>query len=169
MGTNFYRRKKLSSFNKELAKHYIDVGKILGEEDSLAAMIAEYDEEVHICKRSWGWQINFDHNWGIYYQPNKESLMKFLDEEGYEIVDEYGEVLTSEDFWDMVKCHNANPACHYTSESYEKEEIEKNPMLRYYDDCQEDRQRVFERFGIQTKFNDFQVDGLRWAVFSEFC
>lgn len=169
MGTNFYRRKKRSSFNKELASHYITVEKIFGSTDSLESMLDEYNEKVHICKRSWGWQICFDHNWGLHYQPNKESLSKFLEDENYEIVDEDGEVLTTEDFWDMVKCHNSNPQCYHTSEIYEKEEREKN---RYYHnyviECKEDRRRVLETFGIETQFNDFEVDGLRWAVYSDF-
>lgn len=133
MSTNFYRRKKGST-----------------------------DDGIHICKRTWGWQICFDHNWGVYYQPNKDSLSSFLLEDGYEIVDEYGEILSVEDFWDMVKCHNNITECFRTMKDI--------PLSG--DDMHtgnEDKKRVFETFGIQTDLLDFITpDGLRWNVSSDF-
>lgn len=108
MGTNFYRVKKQETFNKELAKHYIEVGKLLGE-DSLESMIQDLKEEIHICKRSAGWQVLFDFNEGRYYKKSRKSLDEFLNEEGYEVEDEYGTRYSPREFWNLVNEHNSSP------------------------------------------------------------
>lgn len=175
MGTNFYRRhipteddyKKLHSLIIE-RKLKSDWEHEDDPYDSVANLV-EYltGEGVHICKRSWGWQVSFDHNWGKYYQPCRADLERFLSEPGYGIFDEYGAQLTPEQFWKEMDEHNANPASKFTSKTYDEYNIATYGKADYK--CREDIVKVRETFGIVTDYNDFEVDGLRFAVFSGFC
>lgn len=101
MGTNFYRVKDPLSFSQEIANKYIETRKLLGK-DSLNSYLDSFKEQIHICKRSAGWKILFDHNNYIYYKDNREALNDFLKEPGYIIQDEYGEQYSLEAFWKMV-------------------------------------------------------------------
>lgn len=170
MGTNFYRQRKKESFNKELATHYIQVDQILGDKDCLESLLEDYKDcqEIHICKRSYGWKVCFDHNWGVYYQPDRASLTKFLSEDGYEIVDEYGGVYTVDEFWSEIDKHNSYDHNKYDSKLYYEEE-QSNQIYRYKCIADDDRRKVEEKFGITTEYNDFySEDGLRWAVYTDF-
>lgn len=169
MGTNYYRIKTISKEDREnLHKKLDEVLDVRGRYYILTEELegVKNKSEVHICKSSCGWQVNFDHNWGKYYQPNRKSLEAFLSEPDTWIEDEYGEKISYDDFWKFVKEHNENPWNSWTSKTYR---IEK---LNGYNDacyCKGDINRCKELFGIDAgKENDFQVDGLRFAVFSDF-
>ena len=160
MGTNYYRIKKISPEVRKEINMYLDKNDL----SSLRSYLNEIIEEnkVHICKTSWGWQTLFDHNWGKYYKPTRQSLEQFLKEPDTYVVDEYGEKITFEEFWDMVDTRNAHPNNKYTSELYRKE----NPSAVC---CNyEDNRKCYEMFGIFTTESDFKNTGLRWAVFSDF-
>lgn len=163
MGTNYYRIKKASRKDKEEVIDLINSDKLELAQEKLSEII----DKVHICKSSFGWQIRFDHNNGKYYKPNKESLDKFLREDETYIEDEYGEKISVDDFWKFVEAHNSNPRNSFTSESYDKWEKENNPSYFPYK-CAEDIRNVYSLFGIETHENDFQVDGLRFAVYTDF-
>nr|DAW10711.1 MAG TPA: hypothetical protein [Caudoviricetes sp.] len=167
MGTNYYRMKTISKEDREkLHKKLDEVLDVRGGDYILTEELEEIKNksEVHICKSSCGWQVNFDHNWGKYYQPNRKSLEAFLSEPNTWIEDEYAEKISYDDFWKFVKEHNEHPRNRWTSKSYREESG--------YDDscyCKKDILRCKELFGIDAgKETDFEVDGLRFAVFSNF-
>lgn len=116
MGTNYYLRKKTSNIDKEKILSYLD-----SEYEKLRKQVsiniydldmsledfcyeiklnnAPYIEEIHIGKRSYGWQFLWDYHNSKYYQANLEDIKKFLSNPDYEIVDEYGETYTFEQFF----------------------------------------------------------------------
>lgn len=171
MGTNYYRIKEIpKEKRKKLHDLLDDVLDNRCQNIEFENAIKDIEEEryTHICKSSVGWQICFDHNWGKYYQPNRKSLEEFLSEEGTHIEDEYGEKISYEDFWNMVKKHNGNPHNSWTSKSYEEHERRNG---RYYNPirCTEDIDKCHTMFGVDCNGeNDFAVDGLRFAVYSDF-
>lgn len=171
MGTNYYRIKPVYKEERDrLHKTLDDVLDKRGCEYELNEILEEVkkDHEVHICKSSCGWQVCFDHNWGKYYQPNRKSLEEFLSEEGTWIEDEYGDKISYDEFWKFVKKHNENPRNSWTSESYRKWE-EKTNGRRFTSYSLDDIERCKMLFGIDSNGeNDFTVDGLRFAVFSDF-
>lgn len=67
------------------------------------------NEGVHLGKSSYGWQFVFAYNDGEYYKDVK-GLKRWLD--GRVIHDEYGEVITQEQFWAKVdsKQGTVNPS-----------------------------------------------------------
>lgn len=170
MGTNYYRIKKVSEERRqELHKKLDDLLENKVSEWDFEQMIEDFkqEHEVHICKSSFGWQILFDHNWGKYYKPNRKSLEEFLSEEGTHIEDEYGDKITYDEFWDMVKKHNDNPKNIFTSKTYKEYDNYNSSFSSRY--CIEDFNRCKIIFGIDSHGEtDFEVDGLRFAVFSNF-
>lgn len=176
MGTNYYRRHIITEEDINCLHKLIDERKFTSgyysDEDNpyeSAQSLINYltGDGVHICKISCGWQVAFDHNWGKYYQPNRKSLEDFLNEPGTQIVDEYGDVLTSKEFWKIIDAHNANPRSRYTSSSYDEQMKKEYPYYTSYP-CYEDRYKVKEKFNIDTKADDFTVDGLRFCVYTDF-
>lgn len=171
MGTNYYRIKEIpKEKRKKLHNLLDDVLNNRCQSIELENAVKDIEEEhyTHICKSSCGWQVCFDHNWGKYYQPNRKSLEAFLSEEGTYIENEYGDKLSYEDFWDMVEKHNSNPHNSWTSKSYE--EYERNNGRTYPKYCSEVIEKCKQAFGIDSNGEtDFTVDGLRFAVYSDFC
>lgn len=173
MGTNYYRKPILTKEHKKKLHELIDMEKFHSTweegddpKSSVTNMIAWLTEGVHICKMSVGWYTCFDHNLGKYYQPNRKSLEEFLSEPGYEIVDEYGEKYTPEEFWNEVDERDARPNL-WDSEGYAKWEKENNG--RYYDHrCTDDIAKCEQMFNVHPTHNDFTVDNLRFAVFTDF-
>lgn len=163
MGTNYYLKRipteedvnKMQTLLKE--GEYADLEKTLAE---------EINKEIHICKCSCGWQTCFDHNWGDYWKPDRKSLEEWLSKPNYYIEDEYGEKITAEDFWKMVDERNANPKNHFTSLTYREWEIEHNGYISPL--CIEGIKKCKKLFKVKPEDNDFSVDGLRFAVFSDF-
>lgn len=170
MGTNYYRIKPISKEDrKELHKKLDEVLDVRGRDYILTEELEKIKNrsEVHICKSSFGWQINFDHNWGKYYQPNRKSLEEFLSEQGTWIEDEYGEKISYDDFWKLVKEHNENPRNRWTSKSYREYEKKNGVWHRPY--RTDDMEKCKMMFGVDCNGEyDFEVDGLRFAVFSDF-
>lgn len=170
MGTNYYRIKPITEEQRqELHKKLDNVLDKRGQRFDLEQALEEVENEhrVHICKSSCGWQVCFDHNWGKYYKPNRKSLEAFLSEEGTWIEDESGDRISYDEFWNMVDKHNKNPYNSLTSETYRKRE-EKNGGYWGYT-CKDDIERCKMQFGIDSNGeNDFTVDGLRFAVYSDF-
>lgn len=146
MGTNFYCHHILTEAEKDELKSFIDNGKL----DILKEELDNY-KPVHLCKMSCGWKTCFDHNWGEYYNPNKESIDAFI-RQGV-IKDEYGDVYTPEEFWFGVEVHDFTN----TKRSTENEYFE------------EDAVRCKQVFGITTNVSDFINDTLRFAVYTDFC
>lgn len=171
MGTNYYRIKPITEEERqELHKKLDNILNNISQKWELEEALETFEKEhqTHICKSSCGWQVCFDHNWGKYYQPNRNSLEKFLSEEGTWIEDEYGDKISYDDFWDYVKEHNGNSRNSWTSESYQKyeEKIHGRHFTKY---CPSEIEECEKQFGVDCNGGaDFIVDGLRFAVYSDF-
>ena len=110
MGTNVYARRKLSAEIKEAVKNAIDA-----DQYSYAAyLVDENSDEIHIGKRSCGWQFLFEENKEC-YENNRESINEFISRDDIILYNEYDDQLTPEIFWkDYVDCMNDG----YTYKSY---------------------------------------------------
>lgn len=178
MGTNFYMSKKKPS-NDELMKFIQDKEKD-GENavDSLIEMLRDNREEIHICKRSSGWHILYDHNYGKYWnEPTRESIQKYQRENGMVIHDEYGEEYTEEEFWNEMDEWEASRDDLWDSIGYEREypkdhhyHYSHSEILDYDRKCQFNLIN-FIRFDENGRLTgtDFWNDGMRWAISSDFC
>lgn len=168
MGTNYYRKRIPTEAERDelhtLLDKYMD-GKV--QDYEFRERFEQINEEIHICKTSWGWQVCFDHHWGEYYQPNRKDLERFLSETNTVIEDEYGERFTPEEFWDIVENHNSHERNRWTAKTYRLWEEAKGAFNPLYP---EDEIRKCESmFGVQCYGEtDFCVDGLRFAVYSDF-
>lgn len=160
MGTNFYCKRIPT---QDQLKSIADL--VVNEKiDEAIDKLHEINKEIHICKRSCGWQIGFDHNNGEYYQPTRKSLEEFLSQPDIKIIDEYNNEYTCEEFWKEIDEHNTNPRNGWDSKKYKQEQNEPSWTI-----CWSDIHNVKEMFGIETTVNDFYNDGLRWYVFTDFC
>lgn len=63
-------------------------------------------EGIHLGKSSFGWNFSFQYNGGKYYK-NVRAMKKWLKDK--QIVNEYGESVTHEDFWKMVRHKQKQP------------------------------------------------------------
>lgn len=171
MGTNYYRVKPYSKEEREELHKKLDEvidGKSCNYDLNELLESVQKKHSVHICKSSFGWQICFDHNWGEHYQPNRKSLEEFLSEPNTWIENEYGEKISYDDFWEFVKTHNENLNNSWTSESYWKHEMGNGKYFKpCY--CADDMEKCKMMFGVDSNGEtDFEVDGLRFAVYSDF-
>jgi len=155
MGTNFYRRRIPREEDYDRMSYLVSIKEL----DTLLDLLQGFKEKIHICKRSAGWEILFDHNWGKYYKISRKDLENFLSEPGTEIIDEYGKSYTCEEFWNMVDSWNSKPGLI----------SDKNTVTSgdYYA-CTFEKLRCKEELGIDPQYNDFKVDNIRFAVFSDF-
>ena len=161
MGTNFYCKRIPTQEQLNSIADLVVNKKI----DEAIDKLHEVDKEIHICKRSYGWQIGFDHNNGEYYQPTRKSLEEFLSQPDIKIIDEYKNEYTYEEFWKEIDKHNANPHNNWDSKKDLEKQIKSN-CPEYI--CWSDINKVKELFGIETTVNDFYNGGLRWIVFTNF-
>lgn len=171
MGTNYYKvyiptEQEIDDLQRDLTRlreirQGISKESVEDVKDHMREILSQA-ERVHICKMSCGWKTNFDHNWGKYYKLTKESIDVFLrSPDGY-MINEYGEIIDIDEFWEDTFERDAKPNV-FTSELYRK----AHPDERYYP-CVDDQKKVKEIFGIETRENDFESDGLRFAVFTDF-
>lgn len=150
MGTNFYLRKKLSEYEKEIGMQYLNDD----DYDSLRDLIPE---DIHIGKRSGGWKFLFNANNFEYFDTTKKSLIDWL--KSGQIIDEYNQKYTFEEFW-----NNERP-------------IKGWDLKEYYEQSKEDVyyvesktiQKFKELFDIDVNLHgEFYIDNLRFTTFDEF-
>ena len=133
MGTNFYTKIIDSKEEKESLKRTFNSflkGKI--SKDALISVINNSNKEIHLGKRSGGWQFLWDHNNGKYYDLSLKDIESFIKDKCFNTVyDEYGdfyswkEFITKEIGSFLYKDNN-----HFNGESYEKYVIE-NPLEKW--------------------------------------
>ena len=165
MGTNFYCKRIPT---QDQLKSIADL--VVNEKiDEAIDKLHEVNKEIHICKRSCGWQIGFDHNNGEYYQPTRKSLEEFLSQPDIKIIDEYNNEYTYEEFWREIDEHNADPHNNRDSKKDIEDIGDENERNYPWVICWPDIHKVKEMFDIETSVNDFYTDGLRWSVFTDFC
>jgi len=108
MGTNFYLKHIPTAQEYEAMQESLQAKEL----EKLQEQIQEAMRKYHIGKRSFGWAFlfqakspgyNYDENdvSKAPWEANIESLKSFVnDTEHYQIVNEYGETFTPEQFWD---------------------------------------------------------------------
>lgn len=97
MGTNFYYKIPVSKRQQEHLHSLISSNMDLEEfEDEISAI--KRCNNIHLGKRSFGWQFLWDYNIGKYYQRNLQSIKDFLNNGGGHIEDEYGRQFTVKQF-----------------------------------------------------------------------
>lgn len=162
MGTNFYCKRIPTQDQLNSIADLVVNEKI----DEAIDKLHEVNKEIHICKRSSGWQIGFDHNNGEYWKPTRQSLEEFLSQPDIVIIDEYKKEYTYEEFWKEIDEHNADPYNDWDSKKDIQEQMKVDDSCFI---CWSDIWKVEEMFGIKTSVNDFYNGGLRWNVFTPFC
>lgn len=151
MGTNFYLRKKLSEYEKEIGISYLN-------DDDYDALRDLIPEDIHIGKRSGGWKFLFNANNFVYFDTTKESLIEWL--KSGQIVDEYNQEYTFEEFW-----NNERPTEGWDLESYYKDNKNESP---YYEPRLTIK-RFKELYGIDVNIHgEFYIDDLRFTTFNKF-
>ena len=122
MGTNVYMRRIPTAKQKEelkclLKKQYEDVVDSIDRDVGLHPALEDWRladeiektrkriyEEVHIGKRSCGWKFLFAPS-PQHYKETKESILRFIHQDGWLLLDEYGEQINPDRFWDeYVAC-----------------------------------------------------------------
>ena len=159
MGTNFYLRQKLSQDQRKEINKALDNGDFTKARELLP-------KDIHIGKRNGGWKFHWDHNYFQYYKPSKESLIEWL--KSGQIVDEYGDEFTFDQFWNEEIAHFLYEG--YDMDSFAKKyphesggwwdmEGRKQKLLRR---CPELKNIEFSNQG------DFYIDNLRFSVLTDF-
>ena len=129
MGTNFYCKRIPTQEQLKSIADLVVNKKI----DEAIDKLHEVNKKIHICKRSCGWQIGFDHNNGEYYQPTRKSLEEFLSQPDIVIFDEYNQKYTPEEFWKEIEnCIHVDDS-HFWQETYYK----AHPEESFYKDNSE--------------------------------
>lgn len=108
-----------------------------------------YDREhkaIHLGKRSGGWQFLWQFHDGKFYSDNLTSIKEFLNNPDYQIVDECGDVFTTEEFlndeighclyktddlWDLEHYWKVNPPTHDCMYSHLNDEWTSKDGLRF--------------------------------------
>jgi len=68
------------------------------------------DGDIHLGKSSFGWQFSFQYNGGQFYKNVKEMKVWTKDKD---IFNEYGEKVSYEEFWEMVKSKQKKKFCNH--------------------------------------------------------
>lgn len=108
MGTNFYAKRKVSDDTLQAIKRTVDI-MLQPATDQVRLLNMEVlkelcdrtleDSNIHLGKRSAGWQFLWDHNDGKFYDLSLKGIHQFVKEEcGNVVYDEYGDVYSWEDF-----------------------------------------------------------------------
>ena len=112
MGTNFYCRKidkkHRNMFSKDLSalNEYILLNinnpkiNLLEEVNKFISDYCDFEKEIHLGKRSYGWQFLWDYHNGKYFNPNLDSIKEFLSQDDIIIYDEY------ENFYEVEQLFN---------------------------------------------------------------
>ena len=132
MGTNFYCIAKASREQKkqavkhlnELLSYIKDSDYILPELVQQTFEVINIPKEIHLGKRSAGWQFLWDYHNGEYFKPTLSSIKEFLKDKY--IYNEYDEHFTLEQFFndELKDClyadeyHDSGRGSEYSSEYF---------------------------------------------------
>ena len=97
MGTNFYAR--CIPTQEEVAALHKHIDEVAAGVYSISSMIEgiEVVDDIHLGKRSAGWQFNWESH-PEYYSDNLESIKEFLSRDDIVIVDEYNTKFSLDEF-----------------------------------------------------------------------
>ena len=151
MGTNIYLRKIVSKEEMEDTKRKLKemadgVKSIDDLEDVISFLQDEYDRyenDIHICKISYGWQLLFQANENLYectWESMTDYIRRAIDSGEWELEDEYGNAYSLDDLKEDLEKHKDG----FDHDSY----VERMRKIGNYPyDC----------------FIEFISDGLRWS------
>jgi len=144
MGTNYSLYKIPTWEELENIKSSIDEGNLIEAKRMMP-------DEIHIGKASNGWEFTFNHNNWQYFDKSKKSLKDFVSQ--CKIIDEYGQVISHDEFWKMVESKKGG----LNSERYAElwDEIHPNQPKPYY--------------MTSGRPTEIEVDGLRFSTSTKFC
>ena len=152
MGTNFYcrkiDRKHRKIFSKDLStlNEYILLNinnpkiNLLEEVNKFISNYCDFEKEIHLGKRSYGWQFLWDYHNGRYFNPNLYSIKEFLSQDDIIIYDEY------ENFYEVEQLFNDE-----LSDCLYKDDLHDDGMDEEY-----------------SKYFFKSEDGLRFSKFEDF-
>ena len=152
MGTNFYCRKIDRKYRKMFSKdlsalnEYILLNinnpkiNLLEEVNRFISDYCDFEKEIHLGKRSYGWQFLWDYHNGRYFNPNLYSIKEFLSQDDIIIYDEY------ENFYKVEQLFNDE-----LSDCLYKDAIQDDGMDAEY-----------------SKYFFKSEDGLRFSKFEDF-
>ena len=116
MGTNIYLSKIVSKEEIEETKRKLkemadDVKSIDDLEDVISFLQVEcegYDNDIHICKISYGWQLLFQANENLYdctWKAMTDYIRQAIDSGEWEMIDEYGNAYSLDDLKEDFESH----------------------------------------------------------------
>lgn len=94
MGTNVYIKKKMTKEQKEHLHKLVDLEDTMGIKD----FIDSNPQKIHLGKCSYGWVFSFEEHLDL-YSDTRESINAYISNQDVQIVDEYGEIYTPQQFW----------------------------------------------------------------------
>jgi len=113
MGTNFYCAYRITPEKHKTLQELLD--KNMYKE--LIDTLMNFTKEIHIGKRSCGWQFLFESG---PWECNLQSIKDFLSQPDIEIYDEYGIYFTSEEFWKEIEDCLYRDENHGNAKDYDK-------------------------------------------------
>ena len=152
MGTNFYCRKIDRKYRKMFSKDLSTLNEyvllninnpkinLLEEVNRFISDYCDFEKEIHLGKRSYGWQFLWDYHNGRYFNPNLYSIKEFLSQDDIIIYDEY------ENFYEVEQLFNDE-----LSDCLYKDAIHDDGMSGEY-----------------SKYFFKSEDGLRFSKFEDF-
>lgn len=165
MGTNFYFIPKMSVEDVQdilLSAKKLAESKDYSDLEKLKHRIHKVVTEIHLGKRSAGWQFLWNHNDLKYYNPDLESIQKFLKETEGTIKDDYGQVYTYEELFKEIEGCLYEDDDHMTakifSEKYAEVILAKEIKTLKVED------KVYN-----SSRGEFYINDLRFADVTEFC
>lgn len=152
MGTNFYFISKMSDKDVQdilLSAKKLAESKDYSDLDKLKHRINKVVTEIHLGKRSAGWQFLWNHNDLKYYNPDLESIQKFLKETEGTIKDDYGQIYTYEQFFEEIRNCLYEDDDHMTAKIFSEKYAEvilarKIKTLKVEDKVYVFQQRIFK-------------------------
>ena len=178
MSTNYYARIKPTADEKQKLINAInnDESNIIVNMSQELYGKRDADNEnghiIHLGKRASGWKFLWNPNlikvwnselgeyqWSYLYPLTKHAIYDFVMREDVEVSDEYGKVLSAEEFLDM--------AFNWCVDGLDNREYYTNPKHnapRYYDSYFDDVQLLQNELGYNVKYHEFYSDGLRFST-----
>lgn len=169
MGTNFYARRIPTQEEKE------KLLKVIGKDNrkEIDKIVSKIYPIYHLGKRSSGWDFLWNTNaheeWNgkeyitvTPYPLTKKGILEFCLRSDIIIENEYGKIISAEDFlemafnWKGINC-----------EQYYKDP--NNKSFSAFANCHDERTiNMFRRLGFEIAYHEFYSDGLRFSSDIEF-
>lgn len=154
MGTNYYLRRIPTEEDYNKIVYYAIKKDIYDDYDreNLFSIIHDLNRHIHLCKISSGWYPLFEHHNGLLFDLNRQSLVEYTKQ--FQIVDEYGEIISFEKFWDKIDSL-------YNIVGLKDNQKSSRSQYTYCD-------LLTKHTGINPEHDDFYIDGIRFSTSTDF-